>query len=238
MKLFALLALLLPVAAFAENETNHWGYEGQAGPEHWADLCTTGHEQSPIDLVAALHASDAPAVQLDWQVGTDWLVQNNGHTLQLTPIGSAGKIEIAGKAYTLLQLHFHHPAEHAIDGKRAAMEVHFVHKAEDGSLAVLGVMLAGGGPAGWLDQIVQTAPPVKGTVPLGVQNPAVLLPESRGFFRYAGSLTTPPCSEVVLWTVLQQPLAVSDAAIAGFAQMFPMNARPLQPIYRRFLVAE
>ncbi len=238
MKIIALLALLLPLAAFAENQTSHWGYDGQAGPEYWTDLCATGHEQSPIDLVAALHASDAPPVQLGWQAGTDWLVQNNGHTLQLNPIGTAGGIEIAGKAYALVQLHFHHPAEHAIEGRRAAMEGHFVHKAADGSLAVLGVMLVGGGAAGWLDQIVQTAPTVKGTVPLGLQDPAALLPETRGFFRYAGSLTTPPCSEVVLWTVLQQPFAVSDAAIAGFAQIFPMNARPLQPIYRRFLVAE
>lgn len=241
LRLASVLALLA-APGWAET-AHHWTYEGAEGPEHWAEVaegagaCAAGQEQSPVDLVDAIPA-DAPDVQIGWASDTDWSVQNNGHTIQLNPTGSAGKITIAGKDYDLLQMHFHHPAEHAIDGQRSPMEAHFVHKAADGSLAVVGVMLVGGGQAGWLDQIMAVAPATKDSVALGKQDPQVLLPQDRSFFRYQGSLTTPPCSEVVLWTVLHQPVAVSDAAIASFEALFEMNARPLQPLNRRFVLTE
>jgi carbonic anhydrase len=67
-------------------------------------------------------------------------------------------------------------------------------------------------------------------------DPAALLPASRRFFRYQGSLTTPPCSEGVLWTVFQQPIEMSEAQIRKFAGLFPVNARPAKPLNRRFLL--
>jgi len=67
-------------------------------------------------------------------------------------------------------------------------------------------------------------------------DPAALLPESRRFFRYQGSLTTPPCSEGVLWTVFHQPIELSEAQIRKFAGLFPVNARPAKPLNRRFLL--
>lgn len=238
------VALLTSLAApLGAETTHHWSYDGNEGPDHWASLadgaqaCALGAEQSPIDLTGAV-AADAPDVQIDWDSAPEWMVQNNGHTIQLNPFGTAGKLSVAGKDYQLLQLHFHHPAEHAIDGKRSPMEVHFVHKAEDGALAVVGVMMVGGGGKGWMDQIMSSAPPVKGTVPLGKADPQALLPNARGFFRYQGSLTTPPCSEVVLWTVLRDPVAVSDASLGAFKALFDMNARPLQPVNRRFVLTE
>ena len=68
-------------------------------------------------------------------------------------------------------------------------------------------------------------------------DPASLLPKARRFFRYEGSLTTPPCSEVVEWNVFATPVAVAQSDIEGFKELFPMNARPLQPIHRRILLA-
>ncbi|MDP4891998.1 carbonic anhydrase [Cypionkella sp.] len=244
LKSLRLGAVLAAFAAPTLAETaHHWTYEGAEGPDHWAEVaegagaCAAGQEQSPINLAGALPA-DAPDVTIGWASNTDWSVQNNGHTIQLNPAGDAGKITVDGKDYALLQLHFHHPAEHAIGGMRSPMEAHFVHKAADGALAVIGVMLVGGGQAGWMDKIMAVAPSTPESVVWGMQDPRVLLPPDRNFFRYQGSLTTPPCSEVVLWTVLHQPVAVSDAALAAFAALYEMNARPLQPLNRRFLLTE
>ena len=63
-----------------------------------------------------------------------------------------------------------------------------------------------------------------------------LLPGSAKVYRYAGSLTTPPCSEVVAWNVLATPVTASKAQIDAFAALFPHNNRPLVPANRRFLL--
>jgi carbonic anhydrase len=67
-------------------------------------------------------------------------------------------------------------------------------------------------------------------------DPASLLPKARHFFRYEGSLTTPPCSEVVEWNVFASPVTVAQRGIELFKELFSMNARPLQPIHRRILL--
>jgi carbonic anhydrase len=242
LRLLCLLLALTATTAQAEN-AHHWAYDGAKGPDHWAEAapdsqaCAIGHEQSPINLAAALPAH-APDVAFTWNPETEWLVKNNGHTIQANPVGDAGAITIDGKTYALLQFHFHHPSEHTIDGDHSPMEVHFVHKSEDGALAVVGVMMIGGGPAGWFDTIMAAAPASEGESPIGRDNPGLLLPADHTFFRYAGSLTTPPCSEVVLWTVMKQPIAVSDASLQAFAHIFEMNARPIQPLNRRFLLTD
>jgi carbonic anhydrase len=234
-------AALLAAPAFA-NSGSHWTYEGEEGPEHWGDLsadygtCATGTQQSPIDLTSAVQA-DADNVDLHWNPKAEWTVANNGHTIQANAT-DGGTMTVAGKDYALLQFHFHTPSEHAIDGTRAPMEVHFVHKAEDGSLAVLGVMLQGGGDNGLFDAVMGAAPKEKAEVALGAADAGGLLPASSSYFRYQGSLTTPPCSETVLWTVLKDPVVVSDTQIEAFKSLFEMNARPLQNANRRFILSE
>jgi carbonic anhydrase len=66
-------------------------------------------------------------------------------------------------------------------------------------------------------------------------NPNGLLPSKMTYYRYSGSLTTPPCSEAVDWLVLTQPIQVSAASIAAFAKLYSMNARPVQKSDRRFV---
>jgi carbonic anhydrase len=44
-----------------------------------------------------------------------------------------------------------------------------------------------------------------------------------------GSLTTPPCSEGVLWLVMKQPIQVSQDQINIFSRLYRNNARPIQP---------
>lgn len=237
-----LLPVFLTAGSLASAEGAHFTYDGAEGPEHWGELspdfatCGTGAEQSPIDLRATIPA-DAQDIDLAWQTGSDWQVVNNGHTIQVN-LTDAGAAVIDGKSYALAQFHFHNPSEHAVAGTRAPMEAHFVHKAEDGALAVLGVMLTGGGDNALLDAVMAAAPAQAGEADLAPMDIATFLPAGRSYFRYQGSLTTPPCSEIVVWTVLQEPLAVSDGAIAAFAGIFPMNARPLQPTNRRYILAE
>ncbi|MCG6203860.1 carbonic anhydrase family protein [Rhodopseudomonas sp. HC1] len=219
----------------------HWGYEGEGAPDKWGDLqadykmCRLGAEQTPIDLVAGIKG-DPGASQHDYKAMPLRIV-NNGHTIQVNADpGSACVID--GVRYELLQFHFHHPSEHLMAGKRFEMECHFLHKSADGMLAVTGVLIRPGAENGALkavfDQLPATAGPevrVAGTI-----DPAAVLPRSGGTFRYMGSLTTPPCSEGLTWTVFREPIELSPAQIQRFAALFQGNARPVQRRNRRFLI--
>mgnify|MGYP003476842282 FL=1 len=228
-------------AAKATHDAVHWGYGGAGGPENWGNLeadfrvCSLGFEQSPINLTRSTKAQMATVVPSFAEMPL--VILHNGHTIQVN-CAAGSKSMIDGESYDLLQFHFHHPSEHVIDGKPAAMELHFVHKNAAGNLAVLGVMLDVGAENAALAPIwaamPATATPEKnvGTI----IKPAELLPAKREFWRYQGSLTTPPCSEGVKWTVFREPIQMSAGQVARFAQLFPVNARPPQGRGRRFLL--
>jgi carbonic anhydrase len=55
------------------------------------------------------------------------------------------------------------------------------------------------------------------------------LPKDRRYYQFMGSLTTPPCTEGVLWLVLKEPMTLSREQLKLFTQLFPNNARPVQP---------
>ena len=238
------LVLFLAVApGLLAAEGAHWSYEGENGPEAWAtldsvnELCSAGTQQSPIDLSRTLPGELSEVVPV-WSPETEWVVVNNGHTIQANVAegSEAGHVEIDGKRYDLVQFHFHHPSEHAVDAAHTEMEVHFDHKAEDGALAVIGVMLTGGGEPGLVDAVLQVAPATEGEAPAGVADPSALFPVGGQYYLYQGSLTTPPCSETVTWTVMTEKVAVTDSAIKAFAAVFPNDARPIQPLNRRYLL--
>jgi carbonic anhydrase len=218
----------------------HWGYEGEGAPESWGDLsgankvCSMGMEQTPIDLVGATRASISP-VDVGFAAAQATVVYN-GHTIQVNVAGGGSVIE--GTRYDLLQFHFHHPSEHLLAGRSFDLECHFVHKSASGALAVIGVFMRPGLENAALAPVWQAMPATAGgEAPLGTAfDPSGLLPVDRGFFRYMGSLTTPPCSEGLTWTVFKAPVDVSTSQIQQFASLFPMNARPIQPRHRRFLL--
>lgn len=237
--LIALAALLLCTAPALAADV-HWEYEGAAGPAAWGGLtpqfaaCAAGQQQSPIDIAATVPAA-LPPLRPDWPAGAGWSVVDNGHTVQASATGEAGNVTVEGTAYKLVQFHFHHPSEHTIGGVSYPMEVHFVHQSAEGKLAVVGVMLGGGGAPGPLDAILAAADG-DGTLAAPI-DPTALLPANPHYWRYHGSLTTPPCSEIVAWTLMAEPVEVSDAAIAAFAHRYEMDARPVQPLHRRFVLA-
>ena len=140
--------------------------------------------------------------------------------------------------YRLVQLHFHRPSEHLIAGKNFPMEAHFVHRADSGALAVVGVLMTTGKPNAAFSRIVSTMPAQEGpAVKADARiDPNALLPARRGYYRYPGSLTTPPCAEIVEWLLLTNPIQVAEANVASFAKLYPMNARPAQKDNRRYVL--
>jgi carbonic anhydrase len=228
--------------AQASGEAKHWTYEGEDGPNHWGQLapeykaCSNGSRQSPIDLASA-HLSQGPSLALNWQP-LEATVSNNGHTIQVSPKEtnySSSYLELADQRYNFAQFHFHHPSEHALAGNRWPLEVHFVHKAvTGGDLTVIGVLFRPGRANVALQQVLDQMPRKSATVPLTAAiDMARLLPRSAVTFRYPGSLTTPPCSEIVNWVVFRDPIEAGIGQIDSFASLFPMNARPVQPLLSR-----
>ena len=164
-------------------------------------------------------------------------IVNNGHTIQLN-FAEGSTLKLGVTVYKLLQVHFHRPSEHLIGGKNFPMEAHFVHRAESGALAVVGVLLAEGKPNAAFGKIVATMPAKEGPAvkaDSGI-NPNALLPAKLSYYRYEGSLTTPPCSEVVDWLLLTTPVQVAGTDVTNFAKLHPMNARPAQKDNRRFVL--
>jgi carbonic anhydrase len=239
LKMFAGLAIC-PMCARTFAAEPHWSYEGQTGPDNWGALdtasrtCSTGSQESPLDITDVIEAPQAPLV-VSWPKRPETIV-NNGHTIQLN--FTAGDTLILGsRRYGLVQFHFHHPSEHLLHGERFDMEAHFVH-ADGNNLAVVGVFMTQGRSNAVFNKIVSTMPAIEGPaapVDLAI-DPNDLLPPQLGYYRYEGSLTTPPCSETVDWLVVSEPVEVAKVDIELFAKLYPMNARPVQPRNRRFIL--
>ena len=232
-------ALALAGSAAAQEHGGHgqtWTYGGATGPERWSELdpanaaCAVGQQESPIDLTGSI-AADLGPLQIDWSP-MPAAARDTGHAIQLdAPAGS--EMTVGGKTYRLLQFHVHQPAEHLLDGRRFPLEIHFVHAGPDGILGVLGVFAEAGAASAPLQAMIDSlgAPAAGQTL-----DPKAFLPAGRDFFRYEGSLTTPPCSETVDWVVLNDPITASQAQIDAFERIHPGNTRPVQPLHRRFLL--
>jgi len=229
-----------PVIAVAPAHATHWEYAGSGGPEAWGRMnpefskCSTGTRQSPIDIRDGIKVELDP-VRFDYKT-SGFRVVDNGHTVQVN-VAAGNSIEVTGRRYELVQFHFHRPSEERIDGKQFEMVVHLVHKDLDGRLAVVAVLLERGAAQGVVQSVWNNLPLEKGEeVPARTQiNLDELLPPERRYFTYMGSLTTPPCSEGVLWMVMKQPVPVSAEQIGIFARLYPMNARPIQSASGRLI---
>ncbi|WP_300454477.1 carbonic anhydrase family protein [Accumulibacter sp.] len=220
--------------------TPYWTYEGDSGPDNWSKLkpeyatCSSGKRQSPIDIRDGLRV-DLEAIQFVYRP-SQFRVVDNGHTVQVEVGGS--RISLLGKAYELLQFHFHRPSEERVNGKSFDMVAHLVHQAEDGRIAVLAVLFEKGLENPLIQTVWNNLPLEKNdyvTPPDLSIDVAQLLPENRSYYTYMGSLTTPPCTEGVLWLVLKQPQQISAEQLAIFGRLYRQNARPLQPSFGRII---
>ena len=235
---FASILSLLVFSGFSaaqEVHPPHWAYSGPEDPSHWGTLdpsyaaCSLGKTQSPINIADA-KPEVLPVLKLDYQA-IPLNIIDNGHTIQVnyTP-GST--LTVGDKSYTLKQFHFHHPSEEHVNGKGVPLVAHLVHADAEGHLAVVAVLFEQGPANPLIDTVWKNIPSEKqkaqdiSSVSIQAQD---LLPSERGYFTYAGSLTTPPCSEGVTWFVLKSYATVSPQQVATFAKIYPMNARPIQP---------
>ena len=218
----------------------HWAYEGEGAPANWAKLsshyatCATGRRQSPIDIRDGIRLG-LETIRFEYKP-TQFRIVDNGHTLQVN-VGEGLAMQVMGKRYELTQFHFHRPAEERVNGKLYDMVVHLVHKNDEGQLAVIGVLLEKGGEHP-LIQTLWNNMPLERDMEMSPAEPIdlmQLLPENRAYWTYMGSLTTPPCTEGVLWIVMKQPLPVSADQIAIFSRLYRNNARPVQPANGRLI---
>ena len=211
----------------------HWDYVGGAGPESWGQMkpefskCSSGTRQSPIDIRDGIKVNLEP-VQFDYRPSA-FRVLDNGHTVQVN-VGPGNSIDVAGRRFELVQFHFHRPSEERINGKQFDMVAHLVHKDIDGRLAVVAVLLDRGSDHPLVQSVWNNLPLEKGdeVAARTLLDMNALLPIERSYFTYMGSLTTPPCSEGVLWMVMKTPMPISNDQIGIFARLYPMNARPIQ----------
>ena len=220
-----------------------WGYKGEGGPSEWAALaqefviCGEGKAQSPIDIRDAVETA---LVDIEFHYGeTANTIVNNGHTIQVD-VDTGSHIVYNGITYDLLQFHFHAPSEHTIAGEATPMEIHFVHKDRNSNnLAVVGILLnEGENENEAYAPIIDNMPAQAGASDMVGENIELesMLPERRGYFTYQGSLTTPPCSEVARWLLLDAPVELSGQQIAAYRAIYDGNARPLQPLGERDLL--
>lgn len=263
----SLTAIVIFVAGSTQASTlAHWSYSGHDGPANWAnlaneyELCGSGQNQSPIDIQATVK-SNLFKLNADYY-NVPLQILNNGHTIQFNyasiseaqehQVSIDGKshqlpsaksynssLKISGEKYSLLQVHFHSPSEHQVNGKHHSLEAHFVHANTDGQLAVVGVLFNEGEANSLISKLWEFMPGEAGAVKKvdGVTvNAGDLLPDSLAYYHYRGSLTTPPCSEAVRWFVLKSPQTVSKAQVKKFLSVVGENNRPVQPINDRFLL--
>jgi carbonic anhydrase len=211
-----------------EGAEEHLDYEDQ---DEW--VFESGEMQSPINI----ETGAAEAMATDGSLTLDYAeeiidVIDNGHSIE---IEDGGQAIIAGRSFELAQFHLHSPSEHTVDGESFPIELHFVHKAQDGRLAVIAVFFKEGTENAAFQAILDDVEAnEESTVASGLSlNVAELLPANKSYYHYLGSLTTPPLTENVEWYVLANPVEVSAEQIAAFNEYYDGNNREVQPLGER-----
>jgi carbonic anhydrase len=251
-KLFAVMAAVLTFSSLAWGQAWNHDPDSAIGPFHWGEVKPSyatcgdvitgevGMQQSPIDIVPdnAIPASFvAPVFKYK---PTPLKIENTGHYIGVlyNPTSYLNVGSQPTDVYELAQFHFHAPSEHTINGDLYEAELHLVHTNDVGETAVIGVLLYSS-PAGLpiFDTIMTNAPKSPGEIELPEDvNVFDLLPLHKSFYRYAGSLTTPPCTEGVHWFVMQDPVPITPGALAKLHDLiksfpnyagYPNNNRPI-----------
>ncbi|MDI1361969.1 carbonic anhydrase family protein [Methylotenera sp.] len=220
----------------------HWAYEGKEGPENWAKLspefatCDAGRNQSPINIEDSIHAAIKSLKAIQKFPAKD--IFNNGHTVQIN-FKEGNMLALDNGAFQMKQVHFHAPSENTIHGKSFPLEAHFVHADAKGNLAVIGVMFTEGKANPALAKLWEQLPEEEGE-PIALKNrvmPSEFMPDNKNYYRFSGSLTTPPCSEGVRWLLMKNPITASKEQIDAFKKaVHHSNNRPVQALNGRVII--
>ena len=233
--------MLLTVVMGTSVHAEKWSYKGETAPDNWAKVdqsfqrCS-GYNQSPINITNTVKA-ELDALKFDYHATTQTIV-NNGHTVQVD-FSNGGNLYLDGDVFALKQFHLHTPSENQINGQSYPLEAHFVHMNKDGALAVVGVMYKQGlenmSLARLWEQMPKTAHQKLDLVKKVKSDD--FLPKNRAYYRFSGSLTTPPCTEGVRWLIFKEIQSASPEQIKLFADLMDHNnSRPVQPLHGRMIL--
>ncbi|KAL8262997.1 hypothetical protein R6Q59_024346 [Mikania micrantha] len=247
------IILCVPLATSQEvDDEREFSYDLNSpnGPGHWGEIhpewimCNQGDLQSPIDLThkRVQTTSNLGRIDRDYKSANATLI-NRGHDMMLRWTGEAGHIHLNGTEYQLNQLHWHTPAEHTVNGRRYNLELHLVHQSADGKNAVVGIMYKIGRPDSLLhlmEPYFNALASAKGVeMSVGNIDPREIKIGSRKYYRYIGSLTTPPCHQNVIWTIVKKVRTVSREQLRAIHEAVhdetEANARPVQPLNNRWI---
>ncbi|XP_047161725.1 alpha carbonic anhydrase 7-like [Vigna umbellata] len=253
-----LTALVLSSCPITMSENAHsedeytYDINSKTGPDHWGELkpewnlCKKGSMQSPIDFSndKVKKLTNLEELQINYKPSKA-IIKNRGTDIKVEWKGKKSNIKINGTKYTLLQSHWHSPSEHAIDGTRLDLELHMVHQSPSGQLAVVGIMYRAGIADPFLSSLKEVLDALSDKTgaerEVDELDPNVVMErESAAFYyRYIGSLTSPPCSENVIWTVFREVRSVSQDQIKLLQEAVEdhasSNARPLQKLNNRLV---
>ncbi|MAF91194.1 MAG: carbonate dehydratase [Bdellovibrionaceae bacterium] len=218
-------------------KATHWSYKGAFGPQFWGnldtkyELCKSGKQQSPIDLVWKRPKKSGSLVEIAYKE-TALKTMDSGHSI-VYPVDPGSMLMHNGKAYDLKMFHFHSPSEHSLSGKNFPLEMQLVHIAQDGQFSIVSVFFKVGAENAMLAKMWANIPAEKKQVKVDndfLYTPSVLLPNAKTHYNYIGSLTAPPCSENVNWIVMNTPLEASKAQIDAYKALYKDNNRPAQSL--------
>ena len=233
--------------------TNPFSYDhGPTGQQTWCGTCNNGAlRQAPINIAGTQESTQPGITFINYNAPTNLVIYPNLPNLKVDYKNGTSAIGIGADRFKLLEFHFHRPSEEAIDNRRFPMVLHLVHLKEQtgcdvgvpGCVAVIAVLIKQGTPAqnttALLNILFSNFPPPNGDrgIPITLEG---LLPagsENAGYWRYDGSLTTPPCTENVTFYVLKPMLLFSTDQLAEFERRYPMpNARDVQPLNGRQII--
>lgn len=235
-------------------DTWHYPYD----EKKWSAFCEPppGTKQSPIDLPPHLRKLPVSLkfkpcyTSIPIKFGKNGLptnLVNNGHTIQMN-VESKQELTLSynGQIFDLLQFHFHNHSEHTVNKHSFPLEMHLVHKLRDGDdYLVLGIFFKTYKRRWWKKPYDFLANfwdylPGKGSkrsakdvyVPLAELATAI---SRSSFYKYNGSLTTPPLSECVTWLVARKHLFCTREQVRCFQKRSGLrgNYRPPQPLNNR-----
>ncbi|KAJ1451872.1 alpha carbonic anhydrase [Pelagophyceae sp. CCMP2097] len=225
----------------AAKARTEWSYKCDCAAD-WAALdpkayaAALGGQQSPIDIprAAAVAATGTLETAYDDAAAT---IVNTGHGVQLN--WRSGGLTLDGEDFQLQQFHFHAPSEHLVDGRRFPLEMHLMHVSASRAVAVVSVLFEqapSATPNAFLAQFLGQLPPLEGAGRVDaveIVSTEMLRLNKQQFFKYAGSLSTPPCTEGCTYMVVDAPQKATAVELAAIMTKSVPNARPVQPLNGR-----
>ena len=238
----AIIVSLFTSQSYAED----WSYSDTNAPEKWASLapentlCGSGKNQSPVDIDTKKTGNiQTSGIKFNYGMTLPETITNTGNFIQIKTRGWA-KIKADGIEFKLKTIDFHIPSEHTINGKHYPMEVQFVHESKGKQIAIVSRMAVPGRPDRTLRKLMESLPMEAGkTAKLApsAMKSIEMKKKYGNYYRYNGSLTTPPCSEGVRWFLMKPTMSFSKEQYEKLKSAVKQDSnRPAQKLNARLIL--